>query len=153
MRAALPIICVTAAALMLPAALSAQVRLAQVRLAQVKPVLDYGFYKAKVEPIFLAKKPGHTRCVVCHAESNNNFNLQKLEPGANGWTDAQSRRNFAMIEKLVNPGDPETSLLTHHPLAPEAGGDAFHSGGRQFTSKDDPDWKALAAFVSGAKVP
>ncbi|MBV8835271.1 MAG: hypothetical protein JO000_01935 [Alphaproteobacteria bacterium] len=142
MRAALSIMCITAAA-MLPAAL----------LAQVKPTLDYGFYKAKVEPIFLTKKPGHTRCVVCHEQSNNNFNLQKLDTGANGWNDAQSHRNFEMIEKLVNPGDPETSLLTKHPLAPEGGGDAFHSGGRQFASKDDPDWKTLAAFVNGAKTP
>lgn len=119
--------------------------------AQPKPALDYGFYKAKVEPIFLTKKAGHTRCVVCHAESNNNFNLQKLDGAA--WTDAQSRRNFEMIEKLVNPGDPDTSLLTQHPLAPEAGGHPFHSGGRQFGSKDDPDWKTLAAFVNGAKAP
>ena len=34
-----------------------------------------------------------------------------------------------------------------HPLAHEAGGDEFHSGGRQFLSKDDPDWKAMAAWV------
>jgi hypothetical protein len=32
-------------------------------------------------------------------------------------------------------------------LAPEAGGDLFHSGGRQFASKDDPDWKTLAQFA------
>jgi len=137
MRAAKLLLCATALAL--PAALS----------AQPKPAPDYGFYKAKVEPIFLTKKAGHTRCVVCHEGSNNNFNLQKLE--GTSWTEAQSRRNFEMVEKLVNPGDPETSLLTHHPLAPEAGGDAFHSGGRQFGSKDDPDWKTLAAFVNGAK--
>ncbi|MGB9216812.1 MAG: hypothetical protein WCC42_16510, partial [Pseudolabrys sp.] len=54
--------------------------------AQPKPVLDYGFYKNRVEPIFLAKKNGHTRCVVCHAESNNNFHLKKLGRGADAWT-------------------------------------------------------------------
>jgi hypothetical protein len=121
--------------------------------AQPKPTLDYSFYKSRVEPIFLTKKDGHTRCVVCHAESNNNFNLQKLEHDATGWTDEQSRRNFQMVEKLVNPGDPDTSLLTQHPLAPEAGGHAFHSGGRQFATKDDADWKTLVAFVNGAKAP
>ena len=143
MRVGLLMVCAVAAATLLPAALG----------AQPKPALDYGFYKQKVEPIFLTKKPGHTRCVVCHAESNNNFNLQKLDAGATRWTDAQSHRNFEMIEKLANPGDPETSLLTLHPLAPEAGGHAFHSGGRQFESRDDPDWKTLAAFVNGAKAP
>jgi len=135
MRASMMCACI----ILLPAALS----------AQPKPALDYGFYKAKIEPIFLAKKAGHTRCVACHAGSNNNFNLQRLD-GAT-WTDAQSRRNFEMVERLVNPGDPDTSLLTQHPLAPEAGGHPFHSGGRQFGSKDDPDWKTLAAFVNGAK--
>lgn len=119
--------------------------------AQPKPTLDYGFYKSRVEPIFLTKKDGHTRCVVCHAESNNNFRLQRLDDGAKAWTDEQSHKNFEVVSKLVNPGDPDTSLLTQHPLAPEAGGHAFHSGGRQFPSKNDKDWKTLVAFVNGAK--
>jgi YVTN family beta-propeller protein len=37
-----------------------------------------------------------------------------------------------------------------HPLAPEAGGDAFHSGGRQFETQNDPDWLILAAWVRAA---
>jgi len=139
---------------MLVSALSAvAVALPTVAHAQSKPVLDYGFYKRRVEPIFLDKKDGHARCVVCHSDSNNNFHLEKLGPGENAWTDEQSRRNFEMVTKLVNPGDPESSLLTQHPLAPEAGGHAFHSGGRQFESKNDEDWKTLAAFVNGAKAP
>jgi len=48
---------------------------------------DYEFFKARVEPIFLKKKPGHTRCYVCHAESNNAFRLEKLPPGAKFWTE------------------------------------------------------------------
>jgi hypothetical protein len=134
---------VVAIAAALPAAVS----------AQQKPIPDYGFYKSRVEPIFLAKKDGHTRCVVCHEGANNNFHLEKLGPGANAWTEEQSRRNFEMVQNLVNPGDPETSLLTLHPLAPEAGGHPFHSGGRQFESRNDKDWNTLVAFVNGAKAP
>ena len=118
--------------------------------AQQKPALDFDFYRSRVEPVFLAKKEGHTRCVVCHAEANNNFRLEKLSAGGR-WTEEQSRKNFEMVSKLVNPGDAETSLLTKHPLAPEAGGHAYHSGGRQFASKDDPDWNILVQFVNGAK--
>ena len=132
---------------------AASVALPMAVCAESKPVLDYSFYKSRVEPIFLAKKDGHTRCVVCHENSNNNFHLEKLTPGVYAWTEEQSRRNFEMVAKLVNPGDPETSLLTQHPLAPEAGGHAFHSGGRQFESKNDKDWKTLVAFVNGAKAP
>ena len=54
-----------------------------------------------------------------------------------------------MVSKLVTPGNPDRSILLRHPLAKEAGGDEFHSGGRQFASKSDPDWQAMAAWVLG----
>src|ERR1051325_3265865 len=117
---------------------------------KAKPTLDYDFYKARVEPIFLKKKAGHTRCVVCHSESNNFLKLEPLEHGAKTWTDEQSRKNFEAVSKLVNPGEPMVSRLLMHPLAPEGGGDVFHSGGRQFASVNDPDWKAMAAWGNGA---
>jgi len=113
--------------------------------------LSYEVYKSKVEPIFLKKREGHARCVVCHAESNNSFKLEALAPGAKGWTEEQSRKNFDTISYLVVPGKPEDSQLARHPLAMEAGGDIFHSGGRQFASKDDPDWKTIADWIRAAK--
>jgi hypothetical protein len=116
------------------------------------PVLDYDFFKSKVEPIFLAKREGHTRCVVCHAESNNAFRLEPLSPGATTWSKEQSRKNFEMATKLVTAGDPSASRLLMQPLAPEAGGNIFHSGGRQFASRDDPSWKILADWVNGQKL-
>jgi hypothetical protein len=115
------------------------------------PALDYGYFKAKVEPIFLEKRAGHTRCYFCHAESNNALRLEKLLPGNHTWTEEQSRKNFAAVSRLVNAGEPDTSRLLLHPLAPEGGGDAFHSGGRQFADKNDPDWKTIAAWINGAK--
>jgi hypothetical protein len=112
--------------------------------------LDYEFFKSRVEPIFLEKRPGHTRCVVCHAErSNNAFRLEKLAAGSSSWTEEQSRRNYEMASRLVVPGKPGSSLLLLQPLAPEAGGNPFHSGGRQFETKDDPRWKILAEWVAG----
>ncbi len=38
-----------------------------------------------------------------------------------------------------------------HPLAPESGGEAFHSGGRQFATQNDPDWLRMAAWVNSLK--
>jgi hypothetical protein len=112
--------------------------------------LDYEFFKTRVEPIFLAKRPGHVRCVVCHSErSNNSFRLEKLSPGEKFWTEEQSRKNFEVVSHLVVPGDPAKSLLLLQPLAPEAGGNAYHTGGRQFATKDDPNWKTLARWVGG----
>jgi len=112
--------------------------------------LDYESYKKSVEPIFAKKRPGHARCVACHSAANNSFRLQPLEEGS-AWTEEQSRRNFESVSKLVNANKPEASLLLIHPLAKEAGGDEFHSGGRQFLSKDDPDWKAIAAWIGKGK--
>ncbi len=112
--------------------------------------LDFDVYKSKVEPIFLKKRPTHARCVACHVDAATAFKLQPLDEGAKSWTEAQSRKNFEMVSKIVVPGKPESSRLLMHPLAPDAGGDRFHGGGRQFASKDDPDWKTIAAWVSAA---
>ena len=113
--------------------------------------LDFETYKAKVEPLFLKRRVGHARCVVCHSAGNNGFRLEALTPGSEGWSDEQSRKNWQTVSRLVKPGDPAASILLKHPLAPEAGGDIFHSGGRQFLSQDDPDWKTIADWIRSGK--
>ena len=113
--------------------------------------LDYDYFKARVEPIFVAKRPGHTRCVVCHSDNASGFKLSKL-PHDGGWSDKDSRQNFVFASALVTPGNPEKSHLLNYPLAPEGGGSIYHSGGRQFQSKNDPEWQALAEWVKGAKL-
>ncbi len=112
---------------------------------------DFAFYKEKVEPIFLKRRAGHARCVVCHSVGRRAFTLQPLAPGTTSYTAEQSKRNFESASNLAVPGNVAASPLLIHPLAPEAGGDRFHSGGRQFRSKDDPDWKTLAEWVTRAK--
>ena len=112
--------------------------------------LDYEFFKTKVEPVFLTKRPGHTRCVVCHTQNNAPFHLVKLSPGANAWTEQQSRQNFQLIQKVAIPGSLDSPIV-HHPLAEQAGGDPHHGGGQQFESQNDPAWQALKAFVMGQK--
>lgn len=119
--------------------------------AAVAQSLDYDYFKANVQPIFLKKRAGHARCVVCHAESNNAFRLQSLPQGSDAWTEEQTRKNFEAVKVLVKPGDPNGSHLLKHPLSPEAGGDEFHNGGHQFPTRDDPDWKVIAEWVRGAK--
>src|SRR5262249_52145076 len=122
-----------------------------VTAAIADPALDYDTYKRRGEPIFLKKRAGHGRCATCHQVGNNAFRLEKLPADGAGWTDEQSRKNFATVSTLVVPGDPAQSRLLLQPLAPQAGGNAYHSGGWQFASKDDPDWKALAVWVKGQK--
>jgi hypothetical protein len=112
--------------------------------------LDFEFYRTHVEPIFVQKRAGHARCVVCHSSgSGSAFHLQPLAPGADSYTEEQSRKNFDVVSRLVVPGEPSSSILLMHPLAPEAGGDYFHGGGRQFSSKQDPAWQTIAEWVNG----
>ena len=113
--------------------------------------LDFEAYKTRVEPIFLKKRPSHARCVACHVDAATAFKLQALATGATTWTDAQSRRNFEMVLKLVTPGNAKSSRLLMHPLAHDGGGDQFHAGGGQFASQDDPDWKIIADWIASAK--
>jgi hypothetical protein len=112
--------------------------------------LDYEVFKAKVEPLFLEKRPGHARCYVCHS-TGTAFRLQALSPGATGWNDEQSRKNFEIARRFVVAGVPLKSRLLTMPLAAEAGGIAFHPGGKHWMSQDDPEWRALADWVEGKK--
>ena len=118
--------------------------------AAAEPVLDYEFFKTRVQPIFLNKRPGHARCYVCHS-TGTPFRLQRLSPGATAWDDAQSRRNFEAAQREVVPGDPLTSQLLVHPLESKAGGDPFHSGGKHWDSQSNPEWQAMAEWVKGQK--
>ncbi len=112
--------------------------------------LDYEFFKTKVQPIFLKKREGHARCYVCHS-TGTPFRLQRLSPGAKTWNEEQSRKNFKAVQAMVNLEKPEDSPLLLHPLSEDAGGDAFHSGGKHFHSKNDPEWLVLEEFVTGRR--
>jgi hypothetical protein len=117
----------------------------QAGTAQAKP-LDYEFFKARVQPIFLNKRPGHARCVSCH-QGRTGLSLATLSPGATTWNEDQTRHNYEVASQFVVPGQPSSSRLLMHPLSPEAGGDPFHGGGRQFDSKSNPEWQALATWA------
>ena len=111
--------------------------------------LSFEVFKADIEPIFLKQRSGHARCYSCHILGGRTFHLASLAAGTKGWTDEQSRQNFQSVLRVIVRGDPGSSMLLMHPLAPEAGGDAFHSGGRQFDSKNDPDWQTIANWIKG----
>ena len=120
-------------------------------LASAAPIvsLDFAFFRDRVQPIFLAKRPGHARCIECH--DNGSPRLQELSPGATTWSEEQSRKNFEAWSRVVVPADPQSSRLLMHPLAHEAGGDPFHAGGKHWKSQSDPEWQTLAAWVRGEK--
>lgn len=111
--------------------------------------LDYNFFKTQVQPIFLNKRPGRARCVSCHSNpAMAVLRLQPVAPGSTMWNEEESRKNFEAAKQLVVPGSLKSPLLMH-PLAEDAGGDFFHSGGKHFSSQTDPEWMTLKAWVMG----
>jgi len=109
--------------------------------------LDYEFFKTRVQPIFLAKRPGHARCIACHG-SGTPLRLQPLSPGSTAWNDEESRKNFEAVRRVVVPGS-ATSRLLIHPLDEKAGGDFYHSGGKHWSSQSEAEWQTLKAWVMG----
>ena len=110
--------------------------------------LDYGVFKSKIEPIFVAKRPGHARCVSCHTTASA-FRLQPLDKGATTWTEEESRKNFEAVKRVAIPGNARSRILVH-PLAEDAGGDFFHNGGKHWQSQNDPEWRTLNAWIMGS---
>src|SRR5712691_1012572 len=114
------------------------------------PPLDFEFFKTKVQPIFLAKREGHTRCVSCHSKGTP-MRLEALSSGATTWTEEQSRKNFQVVRTKVIPHNLLQSRLLMQPLTSEGGGTFYHSGGKHWNSFLDPEWQTLAYLFSGRK--
>src|ERR1700730_729452 len=123
-------------------------RAAQAVSAGASPsFLDFETYRNRIEPIFLKTREGGVRCYDCHSVLATRLRLQPLVPGNSSWTEEQSRRNFESAVRVVTPSDPWKSSLLLHPLAQAAGGGATHTGGKFWTSQDDPEWKTIAEWV------
>src|SRR5437899_12745963 len=72
--------------------------------------LDFEYFKAKVQPILLAKREGHARCVSCHT-TGTPMRFQPLSAWAATWTDEEYRKNFYVIRALVVDDKPMNSML------------------------------------------
>jgi hypothetical protein len=147
MRVALLLFLLAASLTLRPATAASQ---AQSPGPAATPPLDFEFFRTKVEPIFLAKRDGHTRCVACHSKGTP-MRLQELAPGATVWNEEQSRKNFQIVLPRVIPYTPNQSKLLLHPLLAEGGGTFYHTGGKHWNSFLDPEWQTIANWVCGRK--
>jgi cytochrome c553 len=112
--------------------------------------LDFEFFRTCVQKLFLSKRPGLVQCVHCHDVAPRNF-APPIPAGRNFWNLEESQQNFAVVRQYVEPGFPLMSRFLLHPLAPKAGGDHMHAGGRRWQSQDDPEWRMLSAWVRGER--
>jgi hypothetical protein len=83
---------------------------------------------------------------MCHTwQTRVRFTLE-TPASDSGWTQEQSRRNFAVVTKLINTAQPEQSRLLLKPLSVEAGG-AGHTGGSYWASRDHPEYRAILEWI------
>ena len=110
--------------------------------------LDFDYFKSRVQPIFLKKRPGHARCIACHGQGTP---LRLQPPAASGaWSEEDSRKNFELMRRVVQPGNAKSRLLVHA-LDEKAGGDFYHNGGKHWSTQDDPEWQILRNWVMGSR--
>ena len=114
------------------------------------PELDFEFFEACVQPIFINPLPGSLTCIACHSSGGETF-VRSIPEGQDYWSEAQSRENFELASRLIDPGYPTQSRLLMHPLHPDGGGDYAHNGVRRWRSQDDPEWQMLASWVRGER--
>ncbi len=118
---------------------------------ETPPKLDYEFFKSRVEPVFLTKRPDHARCYACHVESNNAFHLREaFTRGAR-----LDRRAIApQLRNAIDTREPRRSR--YQPAAaspawrPKAAAMCITPADGSSPSKRDPAWRTLAAWVNGA---
>jgi hypothetical protein len=112
--------------------------------------LDFETYRTRIEPIFLKQRDNGVRCYDCHSKLVTRLRLEPLSEGSSAWTAEQSRKNFSFVVQLVTPGIPLESRLLLHPLAPSAGGDPAHTGGKFWQAQSDPEWQMISEWVRHA---
>ena len=121
---------------------------AQTPPAPSAPALDFEFFKTRVQPIFLAERPGHARCIACHGSGHAAAAAAARRPGARPGPTRSRARTSRPSGGVVVPGSAKSRLLMH-PLAETAGGDFYHNGGKHWSSQNDPEWQTLKAWVMG----
>lgn len=111
---------------------------------------SFDFFRTCVQRIFLDREEQENRmeCAACHGSGSRGF-AQELPEGRDYWNEQESRENFGMVMRYVEPGYPLRSRFLTHPLDYRGGGDGYHSGGRRWKTQDDPEWQMLAAWVKG----
>ena len=114
-----------------------------------EPTVDFTFFRSCVQRVFATPREGHISCSNCHGGGLAGFAPPPQDGKA--WSDAEAKRAFQTISRLIIPGNPEQSRFLLKPLHPDGGGSYTHNGVRRWQSRDDPEWQMLAGWVRGER--
>lgn len=133
-----------------PGTIEADVVLSRPRL------LSLATFRKTVNPLFYRAGEDGYSCARCHA---NHTILRVAEAdGAREPSGEQLMINYNSAHKVVNLGDPESSLLLRKPLSPRGQGTPkdssptglTHVGGPRWGSSEHPAYRAILAWIREA---
>src|SRR5687767_5153846 len=104
---------------------------------------DFGHFREKIEPVL------QSVCVQCHAGKGKGAFALMARARGKVVTEAESRKDFETVLKLLVPGKPMQSKFLLKPLAEKDGGVKHQGGDRIF--KGTPAYKAWVDFIEGTK--
>jgi HEAT repeat protein len=133
-----------------PAEVEPDVRMGRPRL------LSLSSFRRKVNPLFYQAGDDGYACVNCH----QNHTILRVTDAGNGSlkNGEQLMINYNSALKVVNLGDPESSLLLRKPLSPQGQGapdpgsptGLTHVGGPRWQSTDHPGYRAILDWIRQA---
>jgi hypothetical protein len=133
-----------------PAGVRADVSLSRPRL------LSLATFRRTVNPLFYQAGEDTYSCARCHA-NHTILRIAEADP-AKGYTDEQLLINYNSALKVVNLGEPESSLILRKPRSPQGQGGPdtssptglTHVGGPRWESTEHPAYKAILAWIREA---
>jgi hypothetical protein len=119
-------------------------------------VLSLATFRRTVNPLFYQAGEDSYACARCHA-SHTILRIAETDP-AKGFTDEQLLINYKSVLKVVNLGEPESSLILRKPRSPDGQGGPdpasstglTHVGGPRWDGTEHPVYKAILAWIREA---
>lgn len=117
--------------------------------AALQGLLDYDYYREKVEPLFVELGSDGSSCATCH-NTHAVFNLKPL-PSNGQYGLAESRHNYANALKVIDVDDPSRSLMLLKPISPRQTNEDTgfgHAGGvRWQQGANSEQWKLVYEWI------
>ncbi len=131
---------------------------ADVRSGRLRP-LSLATFRDRINPLLYQPGEDGVSCARCHA-THNVLRISERDPGPSG-NQGDLLINYRSALKVINRGDPESSLLLRKPRSPAGQGGAepssptglSHVGGTRWESTENPAYRAILAWIQDGSRP
>jgi HEAT repeat protein len=131
------------------------VTVADVELGRSR-LLSFSTFRKKVNPLFYQAGDDQQACANCHG-NHTILRIAEADP-VRGAGALQLMINYNSALKVVNPGEPEASLILRKPRSPHGAGGAdpssptglTHVGGARWESTESPAYRAILDWIREA---